>query len=54
MKKLMIMVFAFGVTMCSYAPAQMLPTQDFRPTQINLPDGTSMSCIKTGTVINCQ
>jgi len=45
MKKLMIVVFAFGVTMCSYAPAQT--------TQIITPDGKLITCIRNGDVVTC-
>lgn len=55
MKKFYVAIFSFGLTMCNYAPAQVyFPQPVFHPpVTINLPDGTSMTCTKMGTVINC-
>jgi hypothetical protein len=45
MKKLYICVFALGLTMCHYAPAQT--------TQIITPDGKMVTCIQNGQLITC-
>ena len=52
MKKLYLLVFTLGLTMCHYAPAKPYNIVA-QTTQIITPDGRLVTCIQNGQLITC-